>query len=163
MGSGERQNTSTTRVTAMIRTFKGYSDSGHGWAKVPRELLTELNIIGEISSCSYQLGQYVYLEEDCDLSTFFEAYLARTGKKPLFNMSYTNNESKIRGYECFDANSVTPTPSQIVVGMKVSIYAKEYEILGYNLHTKKYTVKRENSVTQYGVKLNQMRLIKETI
>ena len=72
-----------------------YSDSGHGWAKVARKLVDQLQL--SISSYSYQRGAYVYLEEDCDLSKFCEAY-----KKPItFKELHTNKTSKIRGYESY--------------------------------------------------------------
>lgn len=72
-----------------------YSDSGHGWGKVARKLIDQLQL--SISSCSYQRGAYVYLEEDCDLSKFCVAY-----DKPItFKELHTNKTSKIRGYESY--------------------------------------------------------------
>jgi len=72
-----------------------YGDSGHGWAKVARKLIDQLQL--SISSYSYQRGAYVYLEEDCDLSKFCVAY-----KKPItFKELHTNKTSKIRGYESY--------------------------------------------------------------
>jgi hypothetical protein len=72
-----------------------YSDSGHGWAKVERKLVDQLQL--SISSYSYQRGAYVYLEEDCDLSKFCVAY-----DKPItFKELHTNKTSKIRGYESY--------------------------------------------------------------
>ena len=72
-----------------------YSDRGHGWAKVARKLVDQLQL--SISSYSYQRGSYVYLEEDCDLSKFCVAYA-----KPItFKELHTNKTSKIRGYESY--------------------------------------------------------------
>ena len=48
--------------------FHYYTDSGHGWVKTPRKLLIDLGIINDISHYSYQRDDFVYLEEDCDLS-----------------------------------------------------------------------------------------------
>ena len=87
-----------------------YSDSGHGWAKVARKLIDQLQL--SISSYSYQRGAYVYLEEDCDLSKFCVAYereittysepLKRWVVKPItFKELHTNKTSKIRGYESY--------------------------------------------------------------
>jgi hypothetical protein len=45
-----------------------FSDAGHGWGRVPHSLITELGIADKISEFSYQDRDYVYLEEDCDLS-----------------------------------------------------------------------------------------------
>lgn len=48
-----------------------FSDGGHAWVSVKRKLLDELGILNEITSCSYQKGESVYLEEDCDYPRFF--------------------------------------------------------------------------------------------
>ena len=52
-----------------------YEDPGHGWLKVPTLELRELGIAHKISTCSFihPSGKSVYLEEDCDLTTFMEA------------------------------------------------------------------------------------------
>ena len=54
-----------------------YEDPGHGWLEVPTPELRELGIAHKISTCSYVYpnGRFVYLEEDCDLTTFLEAKL----------------------------------------------------------------------------------------
>lgn len=49
---------------------KVYSDSGHSWAAVKRSVLNDLDIMHLISRYSYQRGQTVYLEEDCDFPLF---------------------------------------------------------------------------------------------
>ena len=77
-----------------------YADPGHAWAKVTRKLVESLNI--KISSYSYQRGAYVYLEEDCDLSAFIEAY-----KKPIsFIDRHTNKQSKIRNYQSYRSATI---------------------------------------------------------
>lgn len=50
-----------------------YDDPGHAWLRVTRKELEELNILKSISIYSYEQGQFVYLEEDCDLSIFLKA------------------------------------------------------------------------------------------
>ena len=50
-----------------------FSDPGHGWGRVPRNLIDELGIADKISEFSYQDQGYVYLEEDCDLPRFISA------------------------------------------------------------------------------------------
>ena len=52
---------------------KYYTDPGHGWVAVKRKLLNDLGIADKITYFSYQKGQTVYLEEDCDLATFATA------------------------------------------------------------------------------------------
>lgn len=54
------------------KTYKFYSDAGHGWLAVKRKELEELNLLHLISPHSYQRGETVYLEEDDDVSRFFQ-------------------------------------------------------------------------------------------
>ena len=74
-----------------------YSDPGHAWCKVPRSLLVKYNIEGDITSFSYQRGDYVYLEEDCDLPLLVTT-LRAWGKTVEFKELHTNKSSKIRSY-----------------------------------------------------------------
>lgn len=79
-----------------------YNDPGHGWLRVPRSLLIELGIRDKITSYSYMRlkGDYVYLEEDQDLSTFINA-MKEAGKTVEYKDSHTNNQSKIRNYDTY--------------------------------------------------------------
>lgn len=63
----------------MARQIIYHTDPGHGWLQVTRAELEQLGIAGEITSCSYQSGPYVYLEEDCDAETYIKALEAKTG------------------------------------------------------------------------------------
>ena len=56
--------------------FDVLTDPGHGWIKVPKKLLAELGIANKITPYSYMRGDFAYLEEDADASTFFEAMRA---------------------------------------------------------------------------------------
>lgn len=81
-----------------MTTFHFYSDPGHGWLKVPRKLLHDLNIANHITPYSYQRGDYVYLEEDSDLSRFMRAWNAT--EKPAQIIHHTGNRTScIRKYE----------------------------------------------------------------
>ena len=74
-----------------------YNDPGHGWLKVQRAELVELGLTDRITSCSYQRGAYVYLEEDCDFRTFWLAKWA--GKTPPeFVEHHSDRQSRIRNY-----------------------------------------------------------------
>ncbi len=76
-------------------------DAGHGWLKVPRNLLHELNIEHKITHYSYQRAAYVYLEEDCDYSTF-QAAMNQAGRAfTCRNRVAREKRSKIRSYESF--------------------------------------------------------------
>lgn len=57
-------------------TFQWHKDAAHGWLEVPRELLKTLDIAEKISAYSYQSGDFVYLEEDCDWPLFAKAMAA---------------------------------------------------------------------------------------
>lgn len=54
-------------------TIVFHEDAGHGWLQVPHSLIKKLKIAAKITGYSYMDSNYVYLEEDCDLSTFFTA------------------------------------------------------------------------------------------
>jgi hypothetical protein len=80
--------------------FDIYSDPGHAWCKVHRSLIENLGIADKITHYSYQRGEYVYLEEDCDLTTFAVA-LRATGQTIQFREHHTDKQSKIRSYDYY--------------------------------------------------------------
>lgn len=69
-----------------------YTDPGHGWLKVPRKQALGLSI----SAFSYQRGDWVYLEEDCDMPKYVSRYPDTT-----VYAHHANRASKIRNYESF--------------------------------------------------------------
>lgn len=75
-----------------------YSDPGHGWAKCKREVLNNLGIANKVSPYSYQRGEYVYLEEDCDYPLLVDALRQRNTRIKCVER-ISNNDSRIRGYE----------------------------------------------------------------
>lgn len=56
-------------------------DAGHGWLKVKKTVIEALGISEKISGCSYQRGNFVYLEEDYDAYNFLQRYYQTS---PLF-------------------------------------------------------------------------------
>ena len=85
------------------KNYQVFQDSGHAWCKVRFSELLKLGIEKDISNYSYQKGDFVYLEEDCDLAVFVKA-LSKIGIKPYWKVSYTDKSSKIRSYNryiCF--------------------------------------------------------------
>jgi hypothetical protein len=78
-----------------------HQDPGHGWFGVKRAALSALGILEQVSSYSYQRGETVYLEEDCDASLFFKAVRDRLGQNPQYQERHTNKRSPIRSYNCF--------------------------------------------------------------
>jgi hypothetical protein len=91
---------------AVPNTFKHFTDPGHGWYRVSREMLFKMDILDKISSYSYQKG--------CDATIFFDRY------KELFGDDYqikitqniADNMSSIRYYHHFQmgVGSGIPTP-----------------------------------------------------
>ena len=79
---------------------KFYSDPGHSWGAIKRKTLVDLGIDHMITPYSYQKGQTVYLEEDCDLPVLVSA-LALKGIKIEYQNKHTNNRSPVRTYEPF--------------------------------------------------------------
>ena len=83
--------TTTTQIE-----YNFYSDPGHGWLAVNYDELVELGIADKISSYSYIRGNTVYLEEDCDMSTFMNAMEAKGVQLKLAYINEPNNDSFIR-------------------------------------------------------------------
>ena len=80
--------------------FTAYTDSGHGWVKVKKDLLTKLGIQHKISRYSYMRGDYAYLEEDCDVEHLYKALLSQ-GKDMSTKVQYSYKRSKIRSYNSY--------------------------------------------------------------
>lgn len=83
-----------------MKTYTFFSDPGHAWLKVPRSEIHDLGIRSTISHCSYQRGNFVYLEEDCDASKFIDAKMA-AGFEVKFKEKIADRSSKIRNYDSF--------------------------------------------------------------
>jgi hypothetical protein len=79
-----------------------YTDPGHGWGAVKRSVLSAFGIADKVSSYSYQRGQTVYLEEDCDLSLLVGA-LRQRGITPEWVERHTDRRSPIRSYDHYRA------------------------------------------------------------
>ena len=81
--------------------LKYYTDPGHGWIAIKRKVLTDLEVADKITVFSYQKGQTVYLEEDCDAFLVMQK-LSEKGITVIFDRKHTNNRSPIRNYNRFD-------------------------------------------------------------
>jgi len=91
----------TMTMTMTTKQYYFHADPGHGWLAVKRKELVKLNILDQISSCSYQKGETVYLEEDCDASIFMNAK-EKVGEKVTYKETYQEN-TPIRNYLNFIA------------------------------------------------------------
>lgn len=84
----------------MQKSFDFISDPGHGWVKVPLVLLETLCISREITRYSYVRGEYAYLEEDLDATTFHQAYEKCFGFPPKYRMRVARErQSRVCGYD----------------------------------------------------------------
>lgn len=81
-------------------TYVFHEDAGHGWLEVPRAELAELGVLGEVSQFSYQKGDKVYLEEDCDAAVFILTMKNRNIPFKMVNAPFVD-ESRIRRYTSF--------------------------------------------------------------
>ena len=108
-----------------MRTYKLHTDPGHGWLAVRRKELVELGIADKITSYSYVKGETAYLEEDCDLATFFNAYRAVHGADPVYTESF-REKTFVRRCEPYTVERTVvvkvPTRAMVeLVGAKVEV------------------------------------------
>jgi hypothetical protein len=82
---------------ARMSTYDSFADPGHGWLKVPISELDRLGITSQITGYSYRLGDFAYLEEDCDLSLFMDTK-KKLGEAVVMRHHHSNNSSRIRNY-----------------------------------------------------------------
>lgn len=81
----------------MKQSFQFTADPGHGWLKVPRQLLAELSIEFDISIFSYISGAIAYLEEDSDAGKFMAAMKEQCPHIEVdIIVTHINHESHIR-------------------------------------------------------------------
>jgi len=76
--------------------FNKFDDPGHGWLEVAKTWLDKLPIDKTKLECSYSSKLFVYLEEDCDMYVFMDAFKAKFGYYPQVEKNYTDNQSPIR-------------------------------------------------------------------
>jgi len=82
-------------------TYILHSDHGHAWLQVKRQELKDLGILDKISHYSYQKGDDVFLEEDCDYSRFYEAMAAINKTIELREVNSPYDDSIVRSYDGF--------------------------------------------------------------
>ena len=81
-------------------TLHFYTDPGHGWLKVPKNHPAFRVIASRISDYSYERGNFVYLEEDCDASLFLQV-LHNCKIELVVHSHHSDRRSRIRGYNRF--------------------------------------------------------------
>ena len=83
------------------QTLTYFTDSGHGWLKVSKNDLAALGLTEKISHFSYTRGDWVYLEEDCDMTAYMIAADAADWTVNL--RERRSDRSQIRAYEPYHA------------------------------------------------------------
>lgn len=73
--------------------YTWHNDPGHAWLEVPKADVRKAGVLGQISEYSYQRGDTLFLEEDCDAFVFLNA-LGAQGIKPVL-------KEQMHGDECF--------------------------------------------------------------
>lgn len=82
------------------------TDPGHGWCKAPVKLLQKLELLEKISPYSYFRGDYVYLEEDCDLTLLMIAARDRGIALTFRERNCPEKLSRVRNYEHYAPSRV---------------------------------------------------------
>lgn len=79
-----------------------HTDARHGWLAVKIKELHELGLIHKISKYSYIRGLTAYLEEDCDMNAFINAWQVKHSTYFDFKTmvkTFHQHHSPIRSYE----------------------------------------------------------------
>jgi hypothetical protein len=95
-----------------------HTDSGHGWLQVKKEALKIFNIEHLISSFSYEDGEFVYLEEDCDAPLFLEHLY---GQKEWWNNE--KHKAHYRAIPNYNYDGDAPCRNYNSYGWKVKVYS----------------------------------------
>ncbi len=93
-----------------MKRFNFYYDGGHGWLAVNKNYLELLDILQDISTYSYQNGDTVYLEEDCDYSLFVNTLKDKNIEIEVKEVNH-GDHSIIRNYERVKQNAQTKIPA----------------------------------------------------
>ena len=86
---------------AATMVFNFHSDAGHGWLAVNNALVRELDLATKISQFSYMQGKSSYLEEDCDMGHFINAFTLKFGFAPKIKELDSRDRSVIRSFKRF--------------------------------------------------------------
>lgn len=82
-----------------MQRFTIHEDPGHAWLQVTvSDCLAVGLLTTAFSRYSYRDGDDLFLEEDCDLAKFAEAFKAQHGQLPLITPHFTEGDSPIRSY-----------------------------------------------------------------
>lgn len=85
------------------REYQYHNDPAHGWIETTRAELVRLGIAGKVTHYSYQDGERVYLEEDCDAALLLEAITRIDNLTWKLTDRYEDGDSFIRRLQPYTA------------------------------------------------------------
>ena len=78
--------------------IKHHHDAGHGWIEARRDDVEGWGIAEKLSGYSYQNGDKIFLEEDCDAAKYLEAVRAQGFDYTIVEVN-DGDYSRIRSYQ----------------------------------------------------------------
>lgn len=89
------------RENELLLVLTLHEDPGHSWLEVSKKQMEGFGVIP--SSCSYERGNSIFLEEDCDAPLFIGALIERKMQFGIRRTVY-NNMCFIRELKHYDAS-----------------------------------------------------------
>lgn len=97
-----KENNSESKVMKKkVKKLMMFEDPGHGWCRVRRAEKLFQKVAKDITSFSYQRGDYVYLEEDYDLGLYYKACVEAGYEIQWIHNVARERMSKIRNYQSY--------------------------------------------------------------
>lgn len=97
-----KENANKNGMKKKVKKLYMFEDGGHAWCRVRRAEKLFQSVAHLISGFSYQYGQNVYLEEDCDLGEYYKAIVAKGYEiEWVYKPTKNGKPSKIRGYQSY--------------------------------------------------------------
>lgn len=93
--------TPTVTATTTVSPTSGepyiyHQDPSHGWLAVPAQQVRALGLTP--TRYSYSRAAMLYLEEDCDMPAFMNAFRVRYHRAPRITDAHSNYDSPIRRF-----------------------------------------------------------------
>ena len=106
-----------------------YSDPGHGWLRVPVQLLDSWGLIDSITPFSHVRNNWAYLEEDRDAAAFLDKARELGQAVKLREINCAHNYSPIRNYASYNAARLRAQLAALwVPGLTVELYGTAYTL-----------------------------------
>ena len=96
-----KENANKNGMKKKVKKLMVFEDPGHGWCRVRRAEKLFQKVAKDITSFSYQRGDYVYLEEDYDLGLYYKACVEAGYEIQWIHNVARERMSKIRNYQSY--------------------------------------------------------------